>query len=155
MGSASGMMSGQQAAANVLGLELNVKNGDNGIFVSQLLQGAVGEEAFRVYSTATPSSNQIGSRQKQDWRGANCLSVGSACCLDRSGLGDYRGLLEGRQPLQQGEVLPKPVLGADASWWAVSWGGELREDEPSNFILQAIFSPGELVSWWKLRQPAP
>lgn len=68
MGSASGMMSGQQAVANILGLELNVKNGDNGIFVSQLLQGAGGEEAFRVYGTATPTSNQTGSRQKQDWR---------------------------------------------------------------------------------------
>lgn len=96
MGSASGMMSGQQAVANILGLELNVKNGDNGIFVSQLLQGAGGEEAFRVYGAATPTSNQTGSRQKQDWRRANCLSTGSACCLNRSGLGDYRGALGGR-----------------------------------------------------------
>lgn len=96
MGTASGMMSGQQAATDIWGLELNVKNGDNSIFVSQLLQGAAGEEAFRVYSTATPSSNETGSRQKQDWRGANCLSMGPACCLDRSGLGDYRGALGGK-----------------------------------------------------------
>lgn len=89
------MMSGQQAAAHVLGLELNVKNGDNGIVhcphsshLVPALKGAVGEEAFRVYSTATPSSNPTGSRQKQDWKGANCLSMGSACCLDRSGVGD-------------------------------------------------------------------
>lgn len=155
MGSASGVRSEQQVAANVLGLELNVKNGDNGIFVSQLLQGAVGEEAFRMYSTATVSSNQTGSRQKQDWRGTNCLSTGSPCCLDRSGLGDCRGTLgrKASSPVKRGS--PKTVLGADASWWAVSWGGELWEDEPSNFIPQAIFSPGELVSWWNLKQPAP
>lgn len=78
-GSAWGTMSGQQAAANVFGLELNVKNGNNGIFVSQLLQGAVGEKAFRVYITTTPISNQTGSGQKQDWRGTNCLSMSSAC----------------------------------------------------------------------------
>lgn len=33
-------MSGQQAVANSLGLEVNVKNGDHGIFVFQLLEPA-------------------------------------------------------------------------------------------------------------------
>lgn len=82
MGSAWGLMSGQQAAANIFGLELNVKNGNNGIFVSQLLQGAVGEKAFRVCITTIPISNQTGSGQKQGWRGTNCLSMGSACCFN-------------------------------------------------------------------------
>lgn len=74
-------MSGQQAVTNVLGLEVNVKNGDHGIFVSQLLQAAE-EETFRVYSPATPSSNQSDSRQEQDWEMPE-------------------GLLERKQSLQQ------------------------------------------------------
>lgn len=97
------MMSGQQAVANVLGLEVNVKNGDHGIFVFQLLQAAE-EEAFRVYNRATPNSNQSGSRQKQDWRWRNCLSMGSPCCLGSSGLGDDRRAFWGKavSPAQRG-----------------------------------------------------
>lgn len=113
------MMSGQQAVANVLGLEMNVKDGDHSIFVFQLLQAAE-EEAFRAYSTATPSSNQTGSRQKQDWRGENCLSMGSPCCLDRSGLADYRRAFGGKA------------------------ASPAKRREPFNFTPRETHSPGEL-----------
>lgn len=91
--------------------------------VSLSLWGAVGEEACRVHSTATRSSNQTGSRQK-DWREASCLAMGLACCLDM-GLGDYAGPLGGKTASPARRCPPKTCSGADASWWAVSWGKEI------------------------------
>lgn len=103
VGTALGMMSGQQAVANVLGLEVNVKNGDHGIFVFQLLQAAE-EEAFRVYNRATPSSNQSSSRQKQDWRWRSCLFMGCPCSWGAQAWEMTEGLLGGKavSPAQRG-----------------------------------------------------
>lgn len=106
VGTALGMMSGQQAVANVLGLEVNVKNGDHGIFVFQLLQAAE-EEAFRVYNRATPSSNQSSSRHKQDWRWRSCLFMGCPCSWGAQAWEMTEGLLGGKQSLQhKGEGSP-------------------------------------------------
>lgn len=85
--------------ANVLGLEVNVKNGDHSIFVFWLVQAAE-EEAFRVYSTATPSSSQS-SRQEQDWRWKTASPWAPLAGWIDQAWEMTEGLLEGKQALQQ------------------------------------------------------
>lgn len=151
MGSASGMMSGQQAAANFWGLKLGTM-----VFLSPSYSREQWEKS-RLGCTVQQPLLAIklapGRSRAEEEQTASPWAV-LAAWIDQA-WEITEGFLKGRQPLQQREFLPKPVLGADASWWAVSWGGELWEDKPSNFTPQATFRPGELVSWWNLRQPAP
>lgn len=125
-------MSGQQAVTNVLGLEVNVKNGDHGIFVSQLLQAAE-EETFRVQSAATPSSNQSGSRQEQDWEMTEGL-LERKQFLQQKGQGSLSTSHSKKQPRRicwRNLSQPAPP---NACWTAVPVGESLAQNSKGSQI---------------------
>lgn len=99
------MMSGQQAVANVLGLEVNVKNGDHGIFVFQPLQPAE-EQGFWCTVQQPQAAIKVAPGRSRTGDGKTASPWAPLAWVDQA-WEITEGLLEGKQNLlQKGEGSP-------------------------------------------------